>query len=173
MMFGNPPAAMKTTLSLFWTLLALAAGTTLSTGQTNVFHSGNPRIDEKIRQFEAQSFVKGLPPKIQLAVLQRNLESLTLWVEGFPQSNPNAPDKLAGLDLEVWLLRNDGTAVAPIEKPWLDKGGSISFGVGNNEFSDSMVYTFTRIPVNELAGAVIRSQGKLFCYKVDQQKWKK
>lgn len=164
---------MKTTLSLFWTLLALACGTTLSMGQTHAFHSGNPKIDEEIRQYECQTFSRDLPAQIELLVLQRNVTSLTLWVNGIPQSRPNEPDRLAGLGLQVWLLRNDGTAVAAIEKPWLDRGASISFGVVDNEYTDSMLYDFARIPLNELAAVVIRANGKLYCYQVDQKKWQK
>jgi hypothetical protein len=162
---------MKTTLGLFWTLVALACGTTLSMGQTNVFHSGNPKIDAEIRQYEFQTFFHNLPAQIELLVLQRNVTSLTLWVNGFPQSSPNEPDKLAGLDLQVWLLRNDGTAVAAIEKPWLDRGMVTTFG--DSGYMDSMVYDFVRIPLNELAAVVIWAQGKLYCYQVDQQKWQK
>ena len=164
---------MKTILSLFSALVTFACGTTLSMGQTNAFHSGNPRIDEEIRQYEAQGVSYDLPPKIQFVVLQRNLKSLTLWVNGFPQYSPNEPDKLAGLDLQIWLLRNDGSAVASIAKPWLERGMAISFGDGDNGYTDSMVYSFTRNPLDELAGLVIRAKGKLYCYQIDQKKWQK
>jgi hypothetical protein len=87
---------MKATLSLLWTLLSLACGTTLSMGQTNAFHSGNPRIDAEMAQFEQRAFFHDLPPKIQLVVLQHYRTRLALWVNGFTQSSPNEPDKFFG-----------------------------------------------------------------------------
>ena len=143
--------------------------------QTNFFHSGNPKIDEEIRQYEFQTFSRDLPAKIELLVLQRNVTSLTLWVNGVPQSRPNEPDLLAGLGLQVWLLRNDGTAVSFEKKPMLLRGPEdVSFGIiGDSGYTDSLLYFFTRIPVNELAGVVIRAKGKLYCYEIDQQKWQK
>ena len=140
-------------------------------GQTNAFHSGNPKIDAEIRQYEFQTFFHDLPAQIELLVLQRNVTSLTLWVNGFPQSSPNEPDKLAGLDLQVWLLRNDGTAVAPIKKPSLERGMEATFG--DNGYTDAMLYLFARIPLNKLAAVVIRAQGKLYCYQIDQKNWQK
>lgn len=160
---------MNAILSFFPALVAFACGTTLSMGQTNAFHSGNPKIDAEIRQYKFQTFSHDLPAQIESLVLQRNITSLTLWVIGIPQSSPNEPDKLAGLDLQVWLRRNDGTVVAPMEKPWLDRGTISTFG--GNEYPDSMVYDFARIPLNELAAVAIQAQGKLYCYQVDRNKW--
>ncbi|MGH7943341.1 MAG: hypothetical protein ACREFR_19960 [Limisphaerales bacterium] len=109
---GDEDTALPLTVGILKKHDIVAGGGGLSgwMTKTNVFRSGNPRVDAEIRQFETQAFFNGLPPKIQFVVLQRNVESLTLWVKGFQQPSPNAPDKLAGLDLEVWLLRNDGTA---------------------------------------------------------------
>jgi hypothetical protein len=156
--------------------VTLAFGTTLSMGQTNAFHSGNPKIDEEIRQYEFQTFFHDLPAQIELLVLQRNVISLTLWVNGIPESRPNEPDKLAGLDLQVWLLRNDGSAVSFKEKPTLQKGPeptTFSCQGGNNEYMDSMLYFFTKVPVKDLTGVVIRANGKLYCCQIDQKKWQK
>ena len=164
---------MKTTLSLFWALVALAFGTTLSMGQTNVFNSGNAKIDEEIRQFEVQAFVHNLPPQIESLFLQRNLTSLTLWVDG-TQRGTNEPDVLAGLDLQVWLLRNDGTALSSIGKPILDLGWQLTFSIpGEHDYNDSMLYSFIKVPVEDLAGVVIRAKGKLYSYQIDQRKWQK
>jgi hypothetical protein len=50
---------------------------------------------------------------------------------------------------------------------------TISLRVGDNGYMDSMLYSFARIPLNELAGLVIRAKGKLYCYQIDQKKWQK
>jgi hypothetical protein len=165
---------MKTTLNVFWTFLVLFCGTTAGVGQTNVFHSGNAKTDEEIRQYEVQAFVRDLPPQIQSVFLQRNLTSLDVWANGFQQTNLTEPEALGDLNLQVWLLRNDGTALSSIGKTILGRGWQQTFSIpGERDYKDSMLYSFIKVPVEGLAGVVIRAKGKLYCYQIDQKKWQK
>lgn len=72
-----------------------------------------------------------------------------------------APPDLAGLGLQVWLLRADGTAIPQREKPSLVMLGEIG-----NRGTDYMVYTFQRDPANDLAGIVMRVKGKLYSREI-------
>lgn len=72
------------------------------------------------------------------------------------------------LDLQVWLLKTDGTAI-----PQLDKPSVISFGnFGGHSSTDYMFYMFQKVPVNEVAGVVISLNGKLYCHEISKDRSK-
>jgi len=63
--------------------------------------------------------------------------------------------------LQVWLLKTDGTSIPQRGKPNM-------VGIGNaGWYTDSMIYTFDKVPANELAGIVLRVKGKLYCQEIE------
>jgi hypothetical protein len=74
-----------------------------------------------------------------------------------------APD-VAGMGLQVWLLRADGTTIPQRGKP-------AQIGIGNAGWDNLfMIYTFDRGVSNELAGIVVRAKGKLYCQEIGADK---
>ena len=139
-------------------------------GQTNALNG----MTREFADFEIQVFRHDLPLKIESIYLGYDPTSLAVWVNGFQSSDSNEPDALAELSLQVWLLRNDGTALSSIGKTILDRGWQQTFSFsGKHEYMDSILYCFTKVPVKDLAGVVIRANGKLYYYQVDQNKWQR
>ncbi len=112
-------------------------------GQTNASDSASAMINQHVEQFEEQFFLHNLPPKIYSVSLHRELTSLGVWVNGFQQTNLTEPEALGDLNLQVWLLRNDGTALSSIGKPILDRGWQQTVSIlGEHDYTDSMLYSF-------------------------------
>ena len=74
------------------------------------------------------------------------------------------PPDVNSLDLQVWLLRKDGTAIPQHDKP-------TSIGIANaGSDTDYMIYTFEKVASYELAGIVVRVKGKLYCQEIGVEK---
>ena len=76
-----------------------------------------------------------------------------------------SPSAIGSVNLQVWLLKVDGTSIPQVGKPSLISIGSI----GNYE-NDYMVYRFSRVPTNEIAGIVVRVNGTLYCQELGVEK---
>ena len=71
-----------------------------------------------------------------------------------------SPPDVSSMGLQVWLLKADGTSVRQREKPSL-------MGIGNAGWdTDYMIYTFNKVPSNELGGIVLQVKGQLYCRKI-------
>jgi len=73
----------------------------------------------------------------------------------------NEPQALSPADIQVWLLKTDGTAVARI--PGVVTGAGRS---SDNRGNLSVGYRFARIPAGELAGVVVSYKGKLLVREI-------
>ena len=81
-------------------------------------------------------------------------ESLHVTVPGVPTTSNPLP--LSGITIQAWLLRADGTALVQRDKP-------VRRSVNDpGVHSDSIDFTFTPVPLNELAGVVVSVNGKLY-----------
>lgn len=69
--------------------------------------------------------------------------------------------KLAGMTIQVWLLRADGTTVTQQET--LPCAGDCSYSLPS---TDGRRFTFAPVPPNELAGVVISENGKLYVREI-------
>jgi hypothetical protein len=70
------------------------------------------------------------------------------------------PKPLSGMAIRVWLLREDGTAVAQAWKP-----ESVSL-ITVDLITDQMSFGFAPVPAKELAGVVVSVNGKLFVREI-------
>ncbi len=64
--------------------------------------------------------------------------------------------------VQAWLLKTDGTVVPQSAKPSM-----ITLGEFANFSTDYQLYSFTNVPVNELAGVVVSLNGKLYCHQLE------
>ena len=82
--------------------------------------------------------------------------------EDKPDSNaPKTSEKQKDTDPQVWLLRNDGTSLHQTGKP-------LMVGIGRQEGVAvfSLIYRFEHVPLEELSGAVVEVDGKLYTTKL-------
>ncbi|MDB6024402.1 MAG: hypothetical protein JWM68_625 [Verrucomicrobiales bacterium] len=71
------------------------------------------------------------------------------------------------LRLQFWLLKADGSAVQQTSKP-----SPISFGSFADYSTDYMIYTFAKVPTNEISGVVMSLDGTLYCQEFGNKKSK-
>ncbi|MDB6023899.1 MAG: hypothetical protein JWM68_122 [Verrucomicrobiales bacterium] len=71
-----------------------------------------------------------------------------------------SPIDVKGLNLEVWLLKGDGTTIPQVHKPF-----HVSFAT-SGPGTDYVVYEFAKVPANALSGIVVRAKGKLCCHQL-------
>jgi hypothetical protein len=65
--------------------------------------------------------------------------------------------EVARLDLQVWLLKSDGTCVPQTQKPSIIAIGSIG-----DYANECQVYNFQKVPARELSAIVLRINGKTY-----------
>jgi len=91
---------------------------------------------------------------------QPALYLVQLPVGGGSSFTNHPPPDVSSLGLQVWLLKTDGTAVHPRGKP-------SRIGIGNAGWdTDYMIYTFNKVPSNELAGIILQVKGKLYSREI-------
>jgi hypothetical protein len=86
---------------------------------------------------------------------------VSLWGPSTPLYFGNKPTALSPTDIQVWLLKTDGTSVPHI--PGVVTGVSQST---DNRGSLSVGYKFDRIAAGELAGVVVSFKGKLLVREI-------
>jgi hypothetical protein len=94
----------------------------------------------------------------------------TLRVHEHPESilvslwGPSAlePERLSPDDIQVWLLKVDGTTVARLPGVFYGAGGRSS----DARRSLSTGYKFERVPHDQLAGVAVRFKGKLLVREI-------
>lgn len=119
------------------------------------------------------SLVKIVNPQVSVdlpqgqAIFREQLSGFSLQVPigsrkiGEPMSNPR------NLDLQVWLLKSDGTSISQLKKP-----SEVSIGSIFDYSTDFIIYEFQKVPVNELAGVVVSLNGKLYCREIEKSQYK-
>ena len=81
--------------------------------------------------------------------------------DGFVPTRPYPRGRrLEALDLHVWVLRKDGTALRSTGQPQLG-------GTGNGGWrTESMTFQFGGAKISELVGAVVSVDGKLLVHQI-------
>jgi len=64
--------------------------------------------------------------------------------------------------VRAWLLKTDGTSVPQSIRPSL-----ITLGTIADYSTDYLFYEFSKVPANELVGAVVSLNGKLYCHQIE------
>jgi hypothetical protein len=127
-----------------------------------------------VQDYEAQTFPLTIPGKIDSLLLCRQSASFVVWVSGPIQFSPNGPDVLGGLQLQVWLLRTNGTSVPTKGKPALMKMVQPELvSTPGPRYQDSMMYIFADVPTRDLEGIVVRAEGKFYCFKITEENWRR
>lgn len=76
--------------------------------------------------------------------------------EKFSASTTNA------VNVEAWLLKTDGAGVPQSAKPSM-----MTFGTIADYSTDYLFYEFLKVPASELAGVVVRSNGKFYSHQIE------
>ncbi|MEY2466972.1 MAG: hypothetical protein QOD03_1493 [Verrucomicrobiota bacterium] len=106
-------------------------------------------------------------PKLGHAIFREQSSGFSLQVpigsrkNGEPMSNSN------NLDLQVWLLKTDGTSIPQSSKPSV-----VSIGGFGDYSNDYMFYMFQKVPLSELSGVVVSMNGKLYCHEIEKSQGK-
>ena len=108
-------------------------------------------------------------PKLGQAVFREHSSNFSLQVPiGSRKNGGKLPmSNSRTLDLQVWLLKTDGTSIAQSAKPSVGTIGSIG-----DYSTDYMFYQFPKVPVNELSGVVVSVNGKLYCHEIEKSRSK-
>jgi hypothetical protein len=98
-----------------------------------------------------------LPELQQYLPSARQAEPLLRHRRG--EKNPN-PKPLSGMAIQVWLLKSDGTSLPQREKP-------ANLGIGNaGSDTDIMLFSLDDAPPKDVAGVVVRANGKLYIHEI-------
>jgi len=108
-------------------------------------------------------------PKLGQAVFREQSSNLSLQVPiGFRKNGEQLTATNSNtLDLQVWLLKSDGTSIPQLNKPNEETIGSIG-----DYSTDYMFYEFQKVPANELAGVVVSMNGKFYCHEIEKNRSK-
>jgi hypothetical protein len=91
---------------------------------------------------------------------QSTVYSVQLPIGSKSSSEKHEPLDPGSLNLQVWLLKTDGTAIPKHGKPGEVEIGSMGW---DNYY---MMYTFDKGSSNELAGIVVRAKEKLYVQEI-------
>jgi hypothetical protein len=102
-------------------------------------------------------------PKLGHAIFREQTSNFSLQVPMGGRKNGKPMSNLSNLNLQVWLLKTDGTAIPQLESP-----SEISIGSIGDYSTDYMFYKFSKVPINELSGVVVGVNGKLYCHEIEK-----
>jgi hypothetical protein len=102
-------------------------------------------------------------PKLGQAIFREQFSSFSLQVPVGSRKNSEPMSNPSNLDLQVWLLKTDGTSIPQSESP-----SEMSVGSIGDYSTDYMFYQFSKAPVDELSGIVLRLNGKLYCHEIEK-----
>jgi hypothetical protein len=143
--------------------LVLSGGFIVSRAdETNAIASTNSPI-VKIVNFKGSIDL----PKLGQAIFREQSSSFSLQVPIGGRKNAEPMSDSSNLDLQVWLLRTDGTSIPQLRKPSEGSIGSIG-----DYSTDYMFYEFQKVPVSELSGIVVSLSGKLYCHEIEKNQSK-
>jgi hypothetical protein len=102
-------------------------------------------------------------PKLGHAIFREQSSSFTLQVPIESRKSGEPMSNSTNLDLQVWLLKTDGTSIPQSESPTV-----ISVWSFGDYSTDYMFYHFPKVLLNELTGVVISMNGKLYCHEIEK-----
>jgi hypothetical protein len=102
--------------------------------------------------------------KIGQAIFREQSSGFSLQVPIGSRKNSEPMSNSRNLDLQVWLLKTNGTTIFPSGRPSELSIGGIGF-----YSTDYMLYEFSKVPANELAGIVISINGRLYCNEIEKK----
>jgi hypothetical protein len=142
---------MRTLLSIAIALTIASGGVLGANQQTPVNVTGTLLQANKVSDdlsmilVSEQDIVNGAPESLTVQLYGKSVR------DGEKNLKPFSRMKIL-----VWLLRSDGTTVTQHEKP-------VVVGIGNaGDHTEIMTFTYTPASAAELAGVVVRVDGKLF-----------
>jgi hypothetical protein len=106
-------------------------------------------------------------PKLGYAIFTEQSPNFFLQVPIGSRKNGEPMSNSSNLDLQVWLLKTDGTSI-----PQSAKQSSVSIGSIGDYSTDYLIYQFSKVPINELSGVVVRLNGKLYCHEIEMSQSK-
>jgi hypothetical protein len=143
--------------------LVLSGGFILSRAdETNVITSTNLSVAKIVNPQSSVDL-----PKLGHAIFREQSSNFSLQVPIGGAKNSEPMSNPSNLDLQVWLLKTDGTSILQLGSP-----SEISIGSIGDYSTDYMFYQFQKVPVNELAGVVISMNGKLYCHEIEKKQGK-
>jgi len=95
-------------------------------------------------------------PKLGHAIFREQASGFSLQVPIGFRENGNRTDTNR-TDLQVWLLRTDGTVIPPLGNPSLIILDSTEY----------RFYEFSKVPADELSGVVASLNGKFYCREIE------
>jgi hypothetical protein len=95
-----------------------------------------------------------------LDVSEIGMDGIPRYLSVDLQGHVGTVGTLAGLPIQVWLLRADGTTVTQQQTP------SRSGGFQSIPPTDDRRFTFAPVPANELSGVVVSENGKLYVREI-------
>lgn len=103
-------------------------------------------------------------PKLGQVVFSEQTSKFSLQVPiGFRTNGGKSPGSNQSPDLQTWLLKTDGTSIHPLCAPSV-----ITFPSVGNCTTDYIVYTFSKVPVNELSGVAVSVNRQLYSHEIEK-----
>ena len=88
---------------------------------------------------------------------QRSVITVQVTIEERRPSDNGSRVEAAKHGLQVWLLKGDGSVA-------VQKGVPVPVRIGNGlGEATHVMFSFAKIPLNEISGVVMRKDGKLYC----------
>jgi hypothetical protein len=73
----------------------------------------------------------------------------------------NWKDRNDGGQVQVWLLRRDGTIVPQVGRPFV-----FAVGTAGDYARDYQFYSFPKVSPDELASVIVNYHGRLYCHEI-------
>jgi hypothetical protein len=73
----------------------------------------------------------------------------------------NWKDRNGAEEVDVWLLRRDGTMIPQVVRPFVFAVGTVGDYARDYQF-----YSFPKVPPDELASVVVCCHGRLYCHEI-------
>lgn len=73
----------------------------------------------------------------------------------------NWRDRNGAGQVQVWLLKRDGTIVPQAARPFV-----FAVGTAGDYARDYQFYSFPKVPADELASVIVSYHGKLYCHEI-------
>jgi hypothetical protein len=131
-------------------------------GETNAITSTNLSVAKIVNPQVSVDL-----PKLGHAIFTEQSPNFFLQVPIGYRKNGEPMSNSSNLDLQVWLLKTDGTSI-----PQSAKQSSVSVGSIGVDSTDYLIYQFSQVPVDELSGVVVSMNGKLYCHEIEKNQSK-
>jgi hypothetical protein len=73
----------------------------------------------------------------------------------------NWRDRNSAGQVQVWLLKHDGTIVPEAGRPFV-----FAVGTAGDYARDYQFHSFSKVPATELASVIVNCHGKLYCHEI-------